>query len=105
MLFRSERTAGLEREPRPFVLQKSLGDFCVVYEINATTRDATQIGLLYSALHRNILDVFNEYGVQIMTPAYEGDPEVPKLVPREQWHLAPAAPEPAGPTPVGQLSG
>ncbi len=105
LLLAAERTAGLEREPRPFVLQKSLGDFCVVYEINATTRDATQIGLLYSALHRNILDVFNEYGVQIMTPAYEGDPEVPKLVPREQWHLAPAAPEPAGPTPVGQLSG
>ena len=38
---------------------------------------------LYTALHRNILDVFNEYGVQIMTPAYEGDPAEPKLVPRE----------------------
>jgi hypothetical protein len=57
---------------------------------------------LYSRLHQNILDVFNEYCVQIMTPAYEGDPEVPKLVPREQWHLAPAAPEPVGPTSVGQ---
>jgi hypothetical protein len=34
--------------------------------------------------------VFNEYGVQIMTPAYEGDPEKPKLVPKEQWFLAPA---------------
>jgi hypothetical protein len=30
---------------------------------------------LYAALSRNILDVFNEYGVQIMTPNYEGDPE------------------------------
>ncbi len=30
---------------------------------------------LYTELRRNILDVFNEYGVQIMTPAYEGDPE------------------------------
>ena len=52
---------------------------------------------LYSDLHRNILDVFNEYGVQIMTPAYEGDPEQPKLVPKEQWWAAPArppAPEP-----------
>jgi hypothetical protein len=45
---------------------------------------------LYAALHRNILDVFNEYGVQIMTPAYEGDPPEPKVVPREKWHLAPA---------------
>jgi hypothetical protein len=47
---------------------------------------------LYTELHRNILDQFNEYGVQIMTPAYEGDPEQPKLVPKEQWYLAPAAP-------------
>jgi hypothetical protein len=46
---------------------------------------------LYSALHANILDVFNEHGVQIMTPAYEGDPEQPKIVPRENWYLAPAA--------------
>jgi hypothetical protein len=45
---------------------------------------------LYSELHRNIQDVFNEYGVQIMTPAYEGDPETPKIVPREQWYAPPA---------------
>jgi hypothetical protein len=44
----------------------------------------------YSALHRNILDVFNEYGVQIMTPAYEGDPEQPKVVPKGEWYPAPA---------------
>jgi hypothetical protein len=45
----------------------------------------------YAELHRNILDVFNEYGVQIMTPAYEGDPQEPKLVPREKWFAAPAS--------------
>jgi hypothetical protein len=28
---------------------------------------------LHSELHRNVLDLFNEDGVQIMTPAYEGD--------------------------------
>ena len=49
----------------------------------------------YAALHRNILDVFNEYGVQIMTPAYEGDPEKPKVVPPAEWHAAPAAKAPA----------
>jgi hypothetical protein len=49
------------------------------------------MGLLYTELHRSILDVFNEYGVQIMTPAYEADPQQPKLVPKEQWYLAPAA--------------
>ncbi len=53
----------------------------------ATTRGMAR---LYTALHQNTLDVFNEYGVQIMTPAYEGDPEVPKLVPKDQWFMAPA---------------
>ena len=74
---------------------KSLGDFCVVYEINAYCRDANAIARIYTELHRNILDVFNEYGVQIMTPAYEGDPEVAKVVPRDQWFLGPATPPPA----------
>jgi hypothetical protein len=47
----------------------------------------------YTELRRNILDLFNEYGVQIMTPAYENDPEQPKLVPKAQWFSAPAAPD------------
>jgi CTP:molybdopterin cytidylyltransferase MocA len=46
---------------------------------------------LYAALHRNIQDVFNEHGVQIMTPAYEGDPASPKVVPKDQWYQAPAS--------------
>jgi small-conductance mechanosensitive channel len=88
----ADRTDGLLKDPPPFVIQKSLGDFAVVYELNAYC-DNAQAGffILYTALHRNILDVFNEYGVQIMTPAYEGDPEKPKVVPKEQWFQAPAA--------------
>jgi hypothetical protein len=46
--------------------------------------------LIYSDLHRQILDVFNEYGVQIMTPAYEGDPAEPKIVAKDDWHRGPA---------------
>jgi small-conductance mechanosensitive channel len=92
LLLAAERTPGLASEPRPFVLQKSLGDFCVVYEINVACSEPQQMASLYTSLHRNILDVFNEYGVQIMTPAYEGDPEAPKVVPKEQWWTAPARP-------------
>ncbi len=84
------RTPGLLREPPPFVRQQKLDGFYVVYEINAYCDDAHAMGELYTELHHNILDVFNEYGVQIMTPAYEGDPTEPKLVPREQWYAAPA---------------
>jgi small-conductance mechanosensitive channel len=92
LLEAAARTPGLLKEPRPFVLQKLLGDFCVTYEINGYTLDEHRMGLVYSDLHRHILDVFNEYGVQIMTPAYEGDPTAPKLVPRDQWYAAPAQP-------------
>ena len=96
------RTPGLLREPAPFVLQKSLGDFCVVYEINVYCNAPAEMAGLYTRLHQNILDVFNEYGVQIMTPAYEGDPEQPKVVPRDQWWTAPARPAAAGaPAPPG----
>jgi small-conductance mechanosensitive channel len=86
------RTPGLRREPAPFVLQTGLGDFCVTYEINVCCDTPKAMAALYTELHRNILDVFNEYGVQIMTPAYEGDPEQAKIVPPEQWYAAPARP-------------
>ena len=98
LLEAARRTPGLESAPPPFVLQKALGDFAVTYEINAYTRDARRMNAIYTALHANILDVFNEYGVQIMTPAYEGDPEVPKLVSREDWFTSPARPEPERPS-------
>ncbi len=94
----AERTPGLLEEPAPFVLQKSLGDFAVTYELNAYCDDPQKMGRLYTAMHQNILDVCNEHGVQIMTPAYEGDPDTPKVIPKDQWYLPPAKPttEPAG---------
>ena len=95
LLEAARRTAGLRPEPAPFVLQKSLGDFCVTYEINVYCETPRAMNALYSALLRNILDVFNEYGVQIMTPAYEGDPQVPKVVPKEGWFTPPAGMEPS----------
>jgi small-conductance mechanosensitive channel len=96
LLLAAERTAGLAREPAPFVLQKSLGDFCVLYELNVPCDAPAQMAVMYTRLHRNILDVFNEYGVQIMTPAYERDPDQPKVVPKEQWWKAPAQPAAPG---------
>ena len=91
----ARRTPGLRTDPEPFVLQRKLGDFAVDYELNAYTDDPGRMLRLYSALHRNILDAFNEHGIQIMTPAYESDPEQPKIVPREQWFTWPAvAPSP-----------
>jgi len=89
----ADRAPGLLKAPKPFVLQRGLGDFCVTYELNVYTDAPQSMFASYSELHRNILDVFNEYGVQIMTPAYEGDPDQAKVVPKDQWHAAPAPPE------------
>ncbi len=75
LLQAADRTEGLLKEPKPFVLQKQLGSFDVSYEINVYCDNAQAMNRLYTRLHRNILDQFNEYGVQIMTPAYEGDPQ------------------------------
>lgn len=88
----AERTSGLLKDPPPFVLQKALGDFAVTYELNVYCDDPHNMERIYTALHQNILDVFNEYDVQIMTPAYRGDPERPKLVPKDQWYAVPARP-------------
>ena len=82
----ADRTEGLLKHPAPFVLKLSLDDFAVTYQINAYCSDASKMLYYYSLLHENILDLFNENNVQIMTPAYEGDPEIPKVVPKEEWN-------------------
>jgi small-conductance mechanosensitive channel len=92
----ARRTPDTLREPPPFILQRRLADFAVVYELNVYSGTAKGIARTYSNLHQNILDVFNEHGVQIMTPAYEGDPEMPKVVPQDKWYAPPAKP-PTGP--------
>ena len=90
LLEAAARTENLWQEPSPYILQTLLGDFCVTYELNVYCDSPHAMEILYTNLHRNILDVFNEYGVQIMTPAYEYDPKQPKVVPKEQWFAAPA---------------
>ena len=64
-------TIGLLKEPKPFVLQTSLDDFYVSYQVNAYTNDANKQALIYSLLHQNIQDKFNESGVEIMSPHYK----------------------------------
>jgi small-conductance mechanosensitive channel len=86
----AERTPGLLKEPKPFVLATGLGDFAITYQLNAYSNEPTRMMWLYDELHRSILDVFNEHGVQIMTPAYERDPEEPKIVPKDRWQWPPS---------------
>ena len=96
LLESANRTTGLSNDPSPFVLQKALTDFAVTYELNAYCTNVTNIPMMYSELHRNIQDVFNEHNVQIMTPNYIADTPEPKTVPPESWYASPATkPEPA----------
>ena len=63
-------TGAILDDPAPFVLHTSLDDYYVSYEINAYTRDPASMATIYSDLHRNILDKFDEAGVEIMSPHY-----------------------------------
>lgn len=90
LLLAADQTEGLLKEPKPFIRQKSLADFAVNYELNAYCSDASKMMKLYTEMHRNIQDIFNEHGVQIMTPAYKEDTAEPKIVPKERWYTSPA---------------
>jgi small-conductance mechanosensitive channel len=96
LLLAAERTSGIRRDPKPRVIQSALEDAAVRYVLAFCLEHQESKHLTLSELHAHIQDVFNEYGVQIMTPRYEEDPETPKLVPKQQWFAAPARPD-AGP--------
>ena len=60
----------IEKDPPPFVFQESLNDFYVKYQINGYTKIANMQSSIYSQLHQNIQDTFNEAGVEIMSSHY-----------------------------------
>ena len=66
----ARKTEHIQKEPAPFVLQTALNDFYVSYELNAYTDQPNRMADIYSHLHQNIQDSFNEAGVEIMSPHY-----------------------------------
>lgn len=64
------RTDLILKKPEPFVLQTSLDDFYVSYQVNAYIREANKQVTIYSELHQNIQDCCNEAGIEIMSPHY-----------------------------------
>ena len=63
------RTAFLTT-PEPFVLQTSLGDSYITYEINAFTNRPSEMEGIVAKMHERIQDEFNRAGVEILSPAY-----------------------------------
>jgi small-conductance mechanosensitive channel len=66
----AQSTEAIETEPKPFVLQTSLDDFYVTYELNAFTHCPQAMSKVYSDLHQNIQDRFHEAGIEITSPHY-----------------------------------
>jgi small-conductance mechanosensitive channel len=91
LLLAADRTAGLLRQPKPVVRQTALEDFYVHYTLLVCLEQQDRRGPVLDALHANIQDAFNEYGVQIMSPNYEADPSGPKVVAKHNWYAAPAS--------------
>jgi small-conductance mechanosensitive channel len=86
LLGAARETEGVAEKPEPFVHQKELGDFAVVYELNVPIRQAHRMPAVSSALNGNILDQFNRAGVEIMSPDYAAlrdgnSPTIPEVSP------------------------
>ncbi|SIQ31278.1 mechanosensitive ion channel family protein [Aquipseudomonas alcaligenes] len=88
----AQRTEGVMSTPTPLVLQTALSDYYPEYRLvaHASPGNSQSRAAVLSALHSNIQDVFNEYGVQIMSPHYIADPQDAKIVPKDQWYADPA---------------
>jgi small-conductance mechanosensitive channel len=95
----ARRTKDIATDPAPRVRQTALADFYAEYRLIAysTAERAVHRIDMMSQLHANIQDVFNEHGVQIMSPHYMTDPAEPQVVPKAHWWMPPAKPpqEPA----------
>ena len=66
----ARRTDLVDKEKEPFILQTALNDFYVSYELNVYTKNVSKMAKIYSDLHQNIQDTFNEGGIEIMSPHY-----------------------------------
>jgi small-conductance mechanosensitive channel len=86
----AQQTAGVRKDPGPRVFQKALSDFYVEYHLVVNLERPEERVSVLSELHANIQDQFNEYGVQIMSPAFESQPDGKVFVPKSQWFSEPA---------------
>jgi small-conductance mechanosensitive channel len=90
LLQAAARTPGLSQVPKPYVIQTALSDFYVKYQLIAYLERPVERPEVLSRLHAEIQDAFNEYGVQIMSPSYESQPEQRVTIPKSKWFAPPA---------------
>lgn len=87
LLEATNRTGGVSPQPAPYVIQTALSDFYVEYRLCAQADSTAPVRRAdaMNELHANIQDVFNENGVQIMSPHYMADPSAPQVVDPMRW--------------------
>jgi small-conductance mechanosensitive channel len=91
-------------DPPPFVLQTSLGDYSVAYEINAYTRKPGEMARIYGSLHETIQNRFAEAKVEILSPMYNAVRDGnPSTVPDPD--LPPEGGQEPAPSPLSWLGG
>ena len=86
----ARRTPGVDQQIAPVVRKLGLLDWYTSYELQVRLLPATKLPDGRNALHSSIIDVFNEFGVQIMSPNYVMQPRAAVVVPQEAWYAAPA---------------
>ncbi|MFC5707933.1 mechanosensitive ion channel family protein [Aeromonas eucrenophila] len=82
----------LNQEEAPLVRQLNLQDWYVEYELQVRMKGDLLPAVVKTELHGHIQDVFNEFGVQIMSPNFIAQPDQAVLVAKEHWYQAPAEP-------------
>lgn len=69
----ASRTEFVMKDPKPFIQQEALDDFYVSYQLNIYTREANRMPHIYSELKKHIIDVFDEAGVELLSPHYRAN--------------------------------
>lgn len=86
----ARRTSGVDQQIAPVVRKLGLLDWYTSYELQVRLLPTTKLPDGRNALHSSIIDVFNEFGVQIMSPNFVMQPKAAVVVPQETWYAAPA---------------
>ncbi|MFU9127003.1 mechanosensitive ion channel family protein [Klebsiella pneumoniae] len=86
----ARRTPGIDQQIAPVVRKLGLLDWYTSYELQVRLLPTTKLPDGRNALHSSIIDVFNEFGVQIMSPNFVMQPKAAVVVLQEAWYAAPA---------------
>lgn len=93
LLEAAKRTTSLKKESGAYVWQTDMADYYMEYTLVTWIDRPGYDKKIKSELYANIQDVFNEYGVQIMTPRYLTIYKNKIWSPKEDWYREPASRE------------